>query len=145
MIPHTINIYSGGSYNEIHDCENVYLSCEKAEIRVDKKPAAYPTTSKENEEECTALPKELLTEEARELHAKLVGQGILDEHWQPVNLSNAEKGTLIEYIAEELHICAKWKFFGRLWTVDSETLRTSKTRGLEQNRTWKFRERLDAL
>ena len=38
MLPHTINIYSGGSYNEIHDCENVYLSCEKAEVKVDKEP-----------------------------------------------------------------------------------------------------------
>ena len=91
------------------------------------------------------FPEVLCTPEARTLYSKLSQAGWLDEHWQPVGLSNAEKGTLIEYIAEELDIRAKWKFFGRLWAIDSETLRTSKTRGLEQDKTWKFRERLDAL
>ena len=147
MIPHTINIYSGGSYNEIHDCENVYLSCEKAEIRVDKKPTLCTSAPDANSDEPApiALPDVLRTPEAEALLEKLGEAGVLDAQWHPVGLSNAEKGTLIEYISEKLDIRAKWKFFGRLWAIDSETLRTSKSRGLEQDKTWKFRERIDAL
>ena len=140
MFPHTINIYSGGSYNEIHDCENVYLSCEKAEVHVDKKPVVS-----EAQEEPMALPKELLTDAARTLHAKLMEADIVDAEWQPVGLSFSEKGTLIDYVAERLEIRSKWKFFGALWHTDSETLRTSKARGLDQDKTWAFRSRLDTL
>ena len=73
MFPHTINIYSGGSYNEIHDCENVYLSCEKAEVHVDKNPVVS-----EAQKEPSRLPEELLTDAARILHAKLCDAGMVD-------------------------------------------------------------------
>ena len=91
------------------------------------------------------LPKVLLTDEARALHARLVEAGMVDEGWMPVGLSFTEKGTLIDYVAERLDIRAKWKLFGALWHTDPETLRTSKARGLDQDKTWAFRSRLDAL
>ena len=134
MNPHNIYIYNGGSYNDIHDCENVYLSCERAEVHVDKTP-----------EESSALPDKLRTPEAEALLSKFCDAGILNRTWQPVGLSFSEKGTLVEYIAERLDIRSKWKFFGSLWNMDSETLRTSKVRGLDQDKTWKFRAKLDAL
>ena len=93
----------------------------------------------------TPLPEVLCSDEARELHARLVEARMVDEAWMPVGLSNAEKGTLIDYIAERLDIRAKWKFFGSLWHTDPETLRTSKARGLDQDKTWAFRSRLDKL
>ena len=92
-----------------------------------------------------ALPEVLLTDAARELHAKLCREGMVDEGWMPVGLSFTEKGTLIDYVAERLDIRAKWKLFGTLWHTDPETLRTSKARGLDQDKTWAFRSRLDAL
>lgn len=91
------------------------------------------------------LPEVLLTDEARELHARLMEAGMVDEGWMPVGLSFTEKGTLIDYVAERLDIRAKWKLFGALWHTDPETLRTSKVRGLDQDKTWAFRSRLDAL
>lgn len=91
------------------------------------------------------MPEELCTPEARSLYTKLSQIGLLNEHWQPIGLSNAEKGTLIDFIADTLNIRSKWKFFGNLWNMDSETLRTSKARGLDQDKTWKFRSRLEAL
>ena len=36
MMPH--NIYVQGSYIDIHDCETVNLSCNGAEVHVDKQP-----------------------------------------------------------------------------------------------------------
>ena len=137
-------IYVRGSYIDIHGNQNVYLSVDKdgeVKTHIDERQLKQPAPALSE----SALPEVLLTPEAKSLHAKLCQAGLLDEQWQPIGLSNAEKGTLIEYIAEELDIRAKWKFFGRLWAIDSETLRTSKTRGLEQDKTWKFRERLDAL
>lgn len=95
--------------------------------------------------EYTELPKVLCTPEAESLHVKLRSIGIVDKYWYPIGLSNAEKGTLVEYIAEKLNIRNKWKLFGNIWSMDSETLRTSKARGLDQDKTWKFREQLNAL
>ncbi len=91
------------------------------------------------------LPEVLLTDKARALHARLMEAGMVDEGWMPVGLSFTEKGTLIDYVAERLDIRAKWKLFGALWHTDPETLRTSKVRGLDQDKTWAFRSRLDAL
>jgi hypothetical protein len=91
------------------------------------------------------LPEVLCTPQAEALLAKLCDAGMLDAHWQPVGLSFCEKGTLIDYIAGELGIRSKWKLFGTLWNDDAETLRTSKARGLEQESTWSFRSRLEAL
>lgn len=91
------------------------------------------------------LPEVLSTSEAKALHNKLQREGMVDTNWQPLGLSNAEKGTLAEYIADKLGIKSKWKLFGALWKVDAETLRTAKARGLEQDKTWEFRNKLDKL
>ena len=45
MMPH--NIYVQGSYIDIHDCETVNLSCNGAEVHVDKQP--LPTSPHETE------------------------------------------------------------------------------------------------
>lgn len=95
--------------------------------------------------ESITLPHILGTPDAENLLVKLHAEGMVDERWQPVNLSNAEKGTLAEYVAEKLGIRNKWKFFGTLWKMDSETLRTAKARGLDQDKTWAFRNKLDAM
>lgn len=92
-----------------------------------------------------ALPEVLCSPEAVRLLGKLTEAGLVDACWQPIGLTFTEKGTLIDYVAERLCIRSKWKLFGALWNVDPETLRTSKARGLEQDKTWKFRERLEAL
>ena len=92
-----------------------------------------------------SLPEILCTPQAEALHAKLRNAGWMDERWNPVGLSNAEKGTLAEYLSEKLGIRSHWKFFSRLWNVNSETLRTSKARGLDQGKTWDFRKKLDDL
>ena len=91
------------------------------------------------------LPDILCTTEAKDLFTKLHAAGIVDDAWQPMGLSNAEKGTLVEYIDKKLDIRNKWKFFGVLWKIDAQTLRTAKARGLDQEKTWHFRNKLEAL
>ena len=120
---------------------------DKLEAHFDKDMTMQVVDAKAMEESAVmpTLPEALLTDAARELHAKLVEAGMVDEAWRPVGLSFTEKGTLIDYVAERLDIRAKWKLFGALWHVDPETLRTSKARGLDQDKTWAFRSRLEAL
>ena len=98
-----------------------------------------------DEGEAPSLPEILCTPEAEALHAKLRNAGWMDERWNPVGLSNAEKGTLAEYLSEKLGIRSHWKFFSWLWNVNSETLRNSKKRGLDQEKTWNFRSKLNDL
>ena len=137
-------IYVRGSYIDIHGNQNVYLSVDKdgeVKTHIDewqlKQPAPAPSES--------ALPEVLLTPEAKSLHAKLCQAGLLDGQWQPIGLSNAEKGTLIEYIADELDIRAKWKFFGDCWQVNSGTLRTAYNQALNQRKSLNFQDRLKAV
>ena len=125
-----------GPMFHIHDNEHVHIHSEQ--------PSA-PKKEKKTETEAGQLPNILYTDKAHALHAKLCEAGMVDEEWQPVDLSFTEKGTLIEYVADKLDIRTKWKFFGALWHENPETLRTSKVRGLDQDKTWTFRSRLEAL
>ena len=92
-----------------------------------------------------ALPEILCTHQAQSLLVKLRNAGMVDEQWNPIGLSTAEKGTLAEYLSDKLDIHSHWKFFGLLWNINSETLRTSKRRGLDQEKTWNFRSKLEDL
>ena len=140
----------GATHNDHHKEMTVNVSGKtdiaalmKAFMAEDAEEAEEVST--DDATESIVLPDILNTPDAKALFVRLHAAGIVDAGWQPVNLSNAEKGTLIEFIAEKLNIRNKWKLFGTLWNTDSETLRTSKARGLEQDKTWKFRDRLDAL
>ena len=115
----------------------------KAFMADDAQDAEEVPASEQNKE--LELPEVLSTSEAKALHTKLQQEGMVDTNWQPLGLSNAEKGTLVEFIADKLGIKSKWKLFGALWKVDAETLRTAKARGLEQDKTWEFRNKLDKL
>ena len=140
----------GATHNDHHKEMTVNVSGKtdiaalmKAFMAEDAEEAEEVST--DDATESIVLPDVLSTPDAEALFVRLHAAGIVDAGWQPVNLSNAEKGTLIEFIAEKLNIRNKWKLFGTLWNTDSETLRTSKARGLDQDKTWKFRDRLDAL
>ena len=115
----------------------------KAFMADDAQDAEEVPASEQNKE--LELPEVLSTSEAKTLHNKLQREGMVDTNWQPLGLSNAEKGTLVEFIADKLGIKSKWKLFGALWKVDAETLRTAKARGLEQDKTWEFRNKLAKL
>lgn len=82
------------------------------------------------------------TPEARSLMARLVEAGLLDAAWQPVGLSNAQKGVLASLLARRLDIPNLWQVFGGLWGMKPETLRTACNKGMEQRRTMAFMERV---
>ena len=139
-----------GTVVEIESVQTMNLHIDKGQVcfgehglqEVIRSAADSPQS---DTDETAVLPDVLCTPQAEALLAKLCDAGMLDAHWQPVGLTFSEKGTLIDYIAEKLGIRSKWKLFGTLWNDDAETLRTSKARGLEQESTWSFRSRLEAL
>ena len=88
------------------------------------------------------IPPELATERAGRLRERLEGAGLVDAHWQPVGLSLAEKGVLVQYVAGELGLAAQWKTFARLWGMNPETLRKAYGKGMEQKKTLAFWERV---
>ena len=140
----------GATHNDHHKEMTIHVS-DKADIAALVK-AFMADDAEEVEEgsadaipESLAIPEVLSTPEAKALHTKLQQAGMVDADWQPIALSNAEKGTLAEYIADKLGIKSKWKLFGGLWKVDAETLRTAKARGLDQDKTWEFRNKLNEL
>ena len=144
-------IYEDGAIHNDHHKEMTINVSDKTDIAAMVK--AFMADDAQDAEEVPAdkldevleIPEVLCCSDAKALHTKLQQADIVDAHWQPVALSNAEKGTLAEYIADKLSIKSKWKLFGALWKVDAETLRTAKARGLEQDKTWEFRNKLDKL
>lgn len=88
------------------------------------------------------IPAALRTPEARAMLQKLADGRILDERWQPVNLSNAEKGIVAQYLSAKLDIKNQWRFFAELWGMNPETLRRAAAKALDQRKTLDFQERL---
>ena len=86
------------------------------------------------------IPDDLMTPQAQDLLAKLVRAGLLDEHWQPRNLSIAERGELAATVAERLKLKAHWQLFGRLWGDNPETLRTGCSKAQGQRKNIKFQD-----
>ena len=119
------------------------LNAQKQELNVG---AGHPSRTEEaaGGEERT-LPEAFATAEARSLTEKLINGGLLDEHWQPVGLSNAEKGILAQYLSGELNIKNPWQFFASLWSMKPETLRIAFNKALDQNKSLAFQDRLKGL
>lgn len=88
------------------------------------------------------IPASLRTTEAERVLERLRSAGIVDSRWQPVGLSNAEKGVLASLLADRLDIGCLWQTFGDLWRMKPETLRSAYNKGMEQKRTGEFLERV---
>lgn len=91
------------------------------------------------------IPSTLNTPQAQSLIQKLIDGQILDGYWQPINLSNAEKGILAQYLSGELDIKNPWQSFASLWGMKPETLRRAAARAMEQRRTLGFQDRLKGM
>lgn len=92
-----------------------------------------------------ALPAALDTPRAKALLGRLVAAGLVDERWQPLSLSNAEKGVLASLLADRLDLSTPWQTFGGLWGMKSETLRSAYNLGMGQRKTAVFMERVKGV
>ena len=118
-------------------------SMPNATIQTISQPSADTRRAPDTPMPEATLPEALRTPLAETLRGRLADAGLVDGHWQPLSLSNAEKGVLASLLADRLEIGNHWKFFGRLWSMNSETLRTAYNKGMDQHRTADFMERVN--
>ena len=133
MAGNTINVQ--GSYIDIHDNENVYLSVDKAEVRMGQQ-----VTSDKGEKQ--TLPEVLMTEKAKEMMTKLVDADILTDQWEPRKLSGAERALVARALSDRLGIADVWQVFGSLWDEKPQTLRSYFNKAYGQRKSLQFQDRL---
>ena len=120
-------IYVQGSYIDIHDNENVYLSVDKASVNVNEN---------ENQNQNENLPEVLANSE---LWERVKDEGLVNEKNMPTT-SRPEAALLAYMLAEKLGIGNKWKLFEKLW--NRKNMRNDYNTALEQRKSLKFQEKL---
>ena len=124
-------IFVQGSYIDVHDNENVYLSVDKAEVKM-KDGVAPEAASPET-------PAELQTEEARRLWDAARDAGWVDDDCQPL-LSRSLSALLADRMATLLNIQNKWKVFETFW--NRKNMRSDYNDALNQKQFDEFYEKL---
>ena len=133
----TIN---GASGRDLQALLKAFMAAEAEEV---SEVEASPQPSQKGEGAAgIAVPEVLLTDEARALHARLCEAGMIDAEWQPVGLSNAERGMLVFQLAVRLDIQNLWQVFASLWDTTPGALRSAYNKANEQRKTLLFIEKL---
>lgn len=132
---------------DIHDNTNVYIAMPEAsasEQSLSEEQAGAEERLEGGGE--VAAPLEVLcSARAEALLSRLVKAGLVDERWQPLSLSNPEKGVLASLLADRLDLPTPWQTFGGLWGMKSETLRSAYNLGMGQRKTMAFMERVKGV
>ena len=139
-----------GTVVEIESVQTMNLHIDKGQVCFGEhglqEVIASQAGEKEEDTDVTSeLPEVLCTPQAEALLAKLCDAGVLDAHWQPVGLTNTERGLLAKILSDELGIDTPWKVFGDCWQVNSGTLRTAYNQALNQRKSLNFQDRLKAV
>lgn len=92
-----------------------------------------------------AIPKQLQGEYAEKLKSNLMDAGMIDDDWQPCNLSNTEAALLARFISEKIKMNDVWRVFGTLWNLNPESLRCYFNRALDQKKSLPFQEKIKQL
>ena len=88
------------------------------------------------------IPKELTGEKATRIFLKLYKKEILDENFQPLNLSNYQKAYLAFQISVTLGINNVWKVFSRFWNMKPSVMRTRYNDALSMPSILDFGEKI---
>lgn len=126
-------VFVQGSYIDIHDNENVYLSVDKGEVHLGNQQlsAKVPKTS--------VIPEVLADSE---LWQKVKESGLVDADGQPT-VSRPEAALLADMLARRLGIANKWKLFEQLWHRNN--MRGDYNTALEQRKSLEFQEKLKSI
>lgn len=123
-------IYVQGSYIDIHDNERVYLSVDKAKVRLADEP----------QQEAPQQVPELLA--GCVWWQRLREAGLVDEAGLPT-VSRTEAALMADMLAERVGIEHKWKFFESLWQRNN--MRNDYNNALNQRKSLEFQERLKRI
>ncbi|WP_294586038.1 hypothetical protein [uncultured Phocaeicola sp.] len=136
-----VNHIYGFQFNECQITNPTFQTIIPNDTTSEKPEVSHPLTE-DMEQDKSVPPKSLCTTEAQEILESLCSGNILDNHWQPIDLSNTEKGILASLLANRLNIGNLWQTFGNLWNIKPETLRTYYNRGMNQKYAKVFIERI---
>jgi len=128
-------IYVQGSYIDIHDNENVYLSVDKASVNINENQNQNDNLN-DNLNDNGEVPEVLANSE---LWERVKDEGLVDENNMPTT-SRPEAALLAALLAEKLGIGNKWKLFEKLW--NRKNMRNDYNTALEQRKSLKFQEKL---
>jgi len=107
------NIYVQGSYIDIHDNENVYLSVDKAQVNMGQNAQTTAVGGMN-----VKLSDELTTDDAKKYWQRLQEAGFVDANYQLLPETTRKQVMYIaELFAEQLGIKSKWKTFEQLWGI----------------------------
>ena len=135
------NIYVQGSYIDIHDNQNVYLSVDKAQVNVADRVRKDDVSLHENEEKLSGV---LASEEAMRYWKRLQQKGFVDERCQLKPETTRKQAMYIaEVFAERLGIGSKWKTFERLWGISN--LAQEKNKFMETGKSPARSEAIDRI
>ena len=125
---------------DIHDNAHVYIAMPDTS-GASPSPSGEQAGAEERREDVgkvVSRPEVLRSARAEALLTRLVKAGLVDEHWVPRTLSNAEKGVLAFLLANRLDLSTPWQTFGGLWGIKPENLRSAYNKGMEQRKTTAF-------
>lgn len=105
----------------------------------------YPKMKRRMPANIQKIPNELRTEKALEIKEKLMDAGMINESWQPINLSWSESALMAQMISDKLAVKDTWSVFGKLWNKNPGTLRAFYNRSLEQKKSLVFQDRLKEI
>ena len=100
---------------------------------------------KRNETFTVIIPKELQSDEARKILAKLQKKGLLDADLQPSTLVGWQKGVLAYELTERLKIAKKWVVMATLWKCSDKTLRQNYSKNFNEQKSIDFSKQVKAL
>ncbi len=125
--------------------QHIEAAPREGKAKVETEQAVTAKADRVEGEVSDALPAALDTPRAKALLGRLVAAGLVDERWQPLSLSNPEKGVLASLLADRLGVDNLWQTFGGLWGMKSETLRSACNLGMGQRKTMAFMERVKGV
>ena len=95
-----------------------------------------------NESFTVVIPPDLETPEAKKILARLQKKGLLDADYQPKGLSQAKRGVLAWELCDHLGIKDCWKVMEVLWKCNGETIRKSRSRGINSDTVREFEKKI---
>lgn len=108
-------IYVQGSYIDIHDNENVYLSVDKAQVNMGQKAITSAVDRMD-----VKVPDILLTDKAKKYWQRLLEAGFVDANYQLLSGTTRKQAMYIaEIFAQKLGINSKWKTFEQFWGISN--------------------------
>ena len=136
---------NNGTVVEIESVQTMNLHLDQGQVsfgeHVLQEFISSHTAAEDDTDSTAELHDALCRPQAEALLAKLCDAGVLDAHWQPVGLTNTERGLLAKILSDELGIDTPWN---SVYSVVSKKLkrkhRCAQKRKLPQPVYFRLRE-----